>query len=323
MQVAEPLITARFKMSRVPLGKVLLRNVIRHTDAHNKIQEESEMWKIREMEKQTEGSGTKRRRVSPDHNRWDHNGYKELYPEEFHDNRSRMRSDGFDAEGSKESAKKEAAAEITVKPSAPSVRALNKKYFECESSIPDRWGHSGYKELYPDEFDTDSDVEERRSKTTTNGEEKSRHKEQKEQESHKRKRSKKPHKKKQKKRSHKKLKKRKKEQEDSTESSSESDSSDHAEKKPKKSKRKKKTRKKTSKKKPSSSGQDSDTSSNEMSSTEDDNAEEHKERWTEKSSRKHHRRSKSKKDSEAEARKSRRTNWKVAKDESSESSDDD
>ncbi|KAL7981614.1 hypothetical protein Chor_005702 [Crotalus horridus] len=41
-------------MSRVPLGKVLLRNVIRHTDAHNKIQEESEMWKIREMEKQSQ-----------------------------------------------------------------------------------------------------------------------------------------------------------------------------------------------------------------------------------------------------------------------------
>ncbi|XP_056399284.1 uncharacterized protein NKAPD1 [Hyla sarda] len=311
-------------MSRVPLGKVLLRNVIRHTDAHNKIQEETEMWKIRELEKQTETSGTKRRRVSPDLNRWDHNGYKELYPEEFNDNRSRMRSDGFDAEGSKESAKKAAAAaEITLKQNALSVRALNKKYYECESSIPDRWGHSGYKELYPDEFDTDSDVEERRGKRTTNGEGNSRCKDQKVQESHKRKRSKKTHKKKQKKRSHKKLKKRKKEHEDSTESSSDSDSSDHVEKKPKKSKRKKKTRKKTSKKKPSSSGQDSDTSSNEMSSTEDHETKERKERWTEKSSRKSHRRSKSKKDSETEARKSRRTNWKVAKDESSESSDDD
>ncbi|KAG8540803.1 hypothetical protein GDO81_018517 [Engystomops pustulosus] len=310
-------------MSRVPLGKVLLRNVIRHTDAHNKIQEETEMWKIRELEKQTETSGTKRRRTSPDLNRWDHNGYKELYPEEFNDNRSRMRSDGFDAERSNESGRKNAAEEMPPRPSAVSVRALNKKYYECESSIPDRWGHSGYKELYPDEFDTDSDAEERKNKRTTNGEEKSRRKEQKEQESHKRKRSKKTHKKKQKKRSHKKLKKRKKEQEDSTESSSDSDSSDHEEKKPKKSKRKKKTRKKTSKKNPSSSGQDSDTSSNEMSSTEGHKAEEHKERRTEKPSRKHHHRSKAKKDSETEARKGRRTNWKVAKDESSESSDDD
>ncbi|KAI1893488.1 hypothetical protein AGOR_G00124240 [Albula goreensis] len=42
-------------MSRIPMGKVLLRNVIRHTDAHNKIQEESEMWKLRDMERQAVG----------------------------------------------------------------------------------------------------------------------------------------------------------------------------------------------------------------------------------------------------------------------------
>uniref|UniRef100_A0A671R1W0 NKAP domain containing 1 n=1 Tax=Sinocyclocheilus anshuiensis TaxID=1608454 RepID=A0A671R1W0_9TELE len=39
-------------MSKVSMGKVLLRNVIRHTDAHNKIQEESEMWKLRDLEQQ-------------------------------------------------------------------------------------------------------------------------------------------------------------------------------------------------------------------------------------------------------------------------------
>uniref|UniRef100_A0A3Q3N5R4 NKAP domain containing 1 n=1 Tax=Labrus bergylta TaxID=56723 RepID=A0A3Q3N5R4_9LABR len=33
-------------MAKQPLGKTLLRNVIRHTDAHNKIQEEMEMWKM-------------------------------------------------------------------------------------------------------------------------------------------------------------------------------------------------------------------------------------------------------------------------------------
>ncbi|XP_061537408.1 NKAP domain containing 1 isoform X2 [Phycodurus eques] len=39
-------------MSKQTLGKTLLRNVIRHTDAHNKIQEESEMWKMRGWEVQ-------------------------------------------------------------------------------------------------------------------------------------------------------------------------------------------------------------------------------------------------------------------------------
>ncbi|XP_063292801.1 uncharacterized protein NKAPD1 [Pelobates fuscus] len=310
-------------MSRVPLGKVLLRNVIRHTDAHNKIQEESEMWKIREMEKQAQDDyGTKRRRTSPEPNRWDHNGYKELYPEEFDNDKSRMRSDGFDADGSKQAEKTGAASAVMLRQGALSIRALNKKFYECEASLPDRWGHSGYKELYPEEFDSNSDTEEKSNKRKTNGQETTRGRVKKEQESHKRKRSKKTHKKKQKKRSHKKLKKRKKELEVPTETSSESDSSEDSMEKPKKSKRKKKTRKKATRKQPSSSGQDSD-SSDEMSSTEDVETEEHKGRRHKKTSQKHHHRSKPKKDTEMELRKSRRTNWKVAKDEGSDSSDED
>nr|XP_060643386.1 uncharacterized protein NKAPD1-like [Anolis sagrei ordinatus] len=58
-------------MSHVPLGKVLLRNVIRHTGAHNKIQEESEMWKIREMEKQSKDIyWGKQPRMLPKSSRW-------------------------------------------------------------------------------------------------------------------------------------------------------------------------------------------------------------------------------------------------------------
>lgn len=36
------------------LGKVFLRNVIWYIDVYNKIQEELDMWKIRELEKQME-----------------------------------------------------------------------------------------------------------------------------------------------------------------------------------------------------------------------------------------------------------------------------
>ncbi|KAM8927421.1 uncharacterized protein NKAPD1 isoform 2-T2 [Pelodytes ibericus] len=309
-------------MSRVPLGKVLLRNVIRHTDAHNKIQEESEMWKIREMEKQApEIHGMKRRRTSPEPNKWDHNGYKELYPEEFDDNKSRMRSDSFEVDGSKEAEKRETTAAVTLRQDALSIRALNKKFYECETSMPDRWGHSGYKELYPEEFDSNSEAEEKSNKRKANGQETAGRKVHKEQESHKRKRSKKTHKKKQKKRSHKKLKKRKKEQEISTGTSSESEHSEDSVEKPKKSKHKKKTRKKTTRKQPSSSGQDSD-SSDEMSSTEDAETEERKSRHHKKTSKKQHHRSKPKKDTEMEWRKTRRTNWKVAKDEGPDSSDE-
>uniref|UniRef100_A0A803JW72 NKAP domain-containing 1 n=2 Tax=Xenopus tropicalis TaxID=8364 RepID=A0A803JW72_XENTR len=281
-------------MSRVPLGKVLLRNVIRHTDAHNKIQEETEMWKIRELEKQTEETyGAKRKRTSPDITKWDHSGFKELYPEEFDNNRGQMRSDSFDAEVSRDQVKSGADPAVTLRQDALSIRAWNKKYSECEASIPDRWGHSGYKELYPEEFDTDSG-EEKNPKKKTNGQEKTRRKEQREQESHKRKRSKKTHKKKQKKRSHKKLKKRKKERDKSTETSSDSESSDDSSEKQKKSKCKKKTRKKAQRKKHCSSGQDSDSSSDEMSSTEDAESEEHKSRQTKRHRRKDRHRSKPK-----------------------------
>ncbi|KAG8434469.1 hypothetical protein GDO86_012736 [Hymenochirus boettgeri] len=305
-------------MSHVSLGKVLLRNVIRHTDAHNKIQEESEMWKIRELEKQTEEVyGTKRKRTSPELNKWDHNGYKELYPEEFDDNRSRMRSDGFEADASRKQVKSKPAA--AVREETLNIRAWNKKFYECEASLPDRWGHSGYKEMYPEEFNTDSN-EEKRHKKKTSGDEKTRHRGQKLQESHKRKRSKKNHKKKQKKRSHKKLKKRKKEQEESTETSSESDSTDDGLEKQRKSKHKKKTRKKASRKQPSSSGQDSDSSSDEMSNTEDAEPVEHKARRTKKSIKKHHR--PKSKDVEKIEKKNRRTNWRVAKDEGSDTSDE-
>ncbi|XP_041427333.1 uncharacterized protein NKAPD1 isoform X2 [Xenopus laevis] len=279
------------------------------------------MWKVRELEKQTDETyGAKRRRTSPDINKWDHSGYKELYPEEF-DKRGSMRSGGFDAQVSQEQVKSGEDTAVILRQDALSIRAWNKKYSECEANIPDRWGHSGYKELYPEEFDTDSG-EEKTSKRKTNGQEKARRREQKEQESHKRKRSKKTHKKKQKKRSHKKLKKRKKERDESTETSSDSDSSDDSEEKQKKSKRKKKLRKKAQRKKPSSSGQDSDSSSDEMSSTEDAESEEHKRRQTKRHRRKEYHRSKPK-DVDKVERKSRRTNWKVAKDEGPESSDED
>lgn len=59
---------------------VLLRIVIQHTDAHNKIQEEYDMWNFRELEKPVEDAyqGTRRNRVP--------------------NMSSQMRSDGFDEE---------------------------------------------------------------------------------------------------------------------------------------------------------------------------------------------------------------------------------
>ncbi|XP_052804763.1 uncharacterized protein NKAPD1-like isoform X2 [Mya arenaria] len=106
-------------------SKTLLKNVIRHTDSHNKIIEENEMWRQWKTEQQgpeennpsfLKGQCSDMRYEFPkrrnkraymdeepqstfwmkelykteeaDENRWGHNGYKELYPEQFGSSRS-------------------------------------------------------------------------------------------------------------------------------------------------------------------------------------------------------------------------------------------
>uniref|UniRef100_H9GMA4 NKAP domain containing 1 n=1 Tax=Anolis carolinensis TaxID=28377 RepID=H9GMA4_ANOCA len=124
-------------MSHVPLGKVLLRNVIRHTGAHNKIQEESEMWKIREMEKQSKDIywGKQPRMLSKSSS-------------------NRMRSDGFDEEQGNCKARS-LASMSAVEEDLRHARYWNKKLYEYEANMPDRYRNLGYRELYPEEFDTD------------------------------------------------------------------------------------------------------------------------------------------------------------------------
>uniref|UniRef100_A0A8C8VLY9 NKAP domain containing 1 n=1 Tax=Pelusios castaneus TaxID=367368 RepID=A0A8C8VLY9_9SAUR len=294
-------------MSRVPLGKVLLRNVIRHTDAHNKIQEESEMWKIRELEKQTQETYRwKQGRMSPN------------------TSSSRMRSDGFDEESQRAywKAKNFVHVPDMIDDDLLRARTWNKKLYECEANMPDRWGHSGYKELYPEEFDTDSDQQERDEKITVNGKRKSHSGKKSAHESLKRKRPKKSQKKKQKKKSHKKRKKRKKEKaKASSDSSQESECSEMGTSGTRKGKHKhkKKTRKMLSREPVSSSGQESDSSN--VSSSEDSESEQEKEKWSKKRRRKCPV-SASERHSEIQEKQCKRKNWKVAADEKSDDSSD-
>ncbi|KFP36222.1 Uncharacterized protein C11orf57 [Chlamydotis macqueenii] len=295
-------------MSRVPVGKVLLRNVIRHTGAHNKIQEETEMWKIREWEKQAEETYWKRQSRM------------------LSDTSSRMRSDGFDEEGYRADWKTRNSQFLDpFEDDLLRARSWNKKLYECEASMPDRWGHSGYKELYPEEFDTDSDQQEGDEQNAINGKKKSHLSKQTARESHKRKKTKKSHKKKQKKRSHKKRKKKKKEQgRTSSDSSRESECSGETSGTRKgKHKRKKKTRKVPAKE-PTSSGQESDFSharSSTTSSSEDSESEDKKEKRPPKKRKKRHN-SVSERHNEVPEKRSKRKNWKVAADEKSEDSSD-
>ncbi|XP_069568497.1 uncharacterized protein NKAPD1 [Brachyistius frenatus] len=118
-------------MSKQPMGKTtLLRNVIRHTDAHNKIQEETEMWKMRDWEVQTS-----HHKHFPDTECVRRHMHCDRVPDQFREeSRSRVSEhDDRDA------------------------RCWTRKHYEFESKDPDRWGHSGFKELYPEEFESDGE----------------------------------------------------------------------------------------------------------------------------------------------------------------------
>lgn len=292
-------------MSRVPLGKVLLRNVIRHTDAHNKIQEESDMWKIREIEKQMEDT------------------YQETKRKMLPSSSSRMRSDGFDEESQREYWRPKTEISGTLEDDFLKAKSWNKKLYDYEANMPDRWGHSGYKELYPEEFETDSDQQD-----ITNGKKTSPQIKSSTHESRKHKKSKKSHKKKQKKKSHKKQKKSKKEAigvtaESSSEFSEETGASSTRKRK-QPHKRKKKSRKKSLKKPALYLGAESHTSQSDDSAS--SSSEESEDRDTKKTKRK----KREEKvhipaaNNEIQKRTNKRTNWKVATDErSAESSEDD
>ncbi|XP_056139959.1 NKAP domain containing 1 [Lampris incognitus] len=119
-------------MSKVPLGKRLLWNVIRHTDAHNKIQEESEMWKMRVWEKQTSHQ-------------------KQMPSTEFM--RGHMHCDRVENYSGEQAQSKDRTSGHDDR----DARYWSRKLYEFEANDPDRWGHSGFKELYPEEFESDSE----------------------------------------------------------------------------------------------------------------------------------------------------------------------
>ncbi|KAL4647486.1 hypothetical protein GN956_G8655 [Arapaima gigas] len=150
-------------MSRMPMGKVLLRNVIRHTDAHNKIQEESEMWKLRDIEKQTQEDSF--------HGR--------TYLSRL--GRPLMQCDRVLGEGPVSA--HDRLGHVSERDERE-ARYWTRKLYEFEASDPDRWGHSGFKELYPEEFQTDGgkecsdneNVQRRKRKGNTSLESSDRHK---------------------------------------------------------------------------------------------------------------------------------------------------
>ncbi|XP_065834582.1 uncharacterized protein NKAPD1-like isoform X1 [Oscarella lobularis] len=107
--------------SKREIDKGLLSNIIRHTDAHNRVREEREMWRLYEQEKRAPSRRRDRR----------HSDESLLTRYRHRDSLRRRRKDDKDEEDSFH---------------------WTRKLMEMEEDDPTRWGHSGYKELHPEEF---------------------------------------------------------------------------------------------------------------------------------------------------------------------------
>ncbi|XP_041924227.1 uncharacterized protein NKAPD1 [Alosa sapidissima] len=132
-------------MAGVSLGKKLLRNVIRHTDIHNKIQEESEMWKLRGREKHVPQTDTSSRKPASAAR-----GY--MHCDRYEDDSSPSRDRGGVRDRLSE--RHERGKQLSDRDERE-ARYWTRKLYEFEANDPDRWGHSGFKELYPEEFKSD------------------------------------------------------------------------------------------------------------------------------------------------------------------------
>ncbi|XP_048587244.1 uncharacterized protein NKAPD1-like isoform X1 [Nematostella vectensis] len=129
-------------VARKFIDKKVLHNYIRSTDAHNKfftlqkIREEQDMWRLRQAQN-TQKSDCLASLAATSKRR------------------GRLHSDEPSDSGERNT-------------------YWMKQLTEFESSCTDRWGHSGYKELYPEEFasgftdsDDDSEDEKKKKKKTS------------------------------------------------------------------------------------------------------------------------------------------------------------
>ncbi|XP_035535967.1 uncharacterized protein NKAPD1 [Morone saxatilis] len=267
-------------MAKQPLGKTLLRNVIRHTDAHNKIQEEMEMWKMRGWETQM-------------------SHHKHLSATESA--RGQMHCDRVPDRARDLSQSRERVSEHDDR----EARYWTRKLYDFESNDPDRWGHSGFKELYPEEFESDGEKNSGAKKI-------GRHKMKKSKSSTDASLSKRS-----KKSSRKKKKKKKKKDEEEKRKKAECSSSSDSSSATKDKQRRKRTKSRHKNKKTAKTrGRDEDSSSG------DSDNEEERERRT-RSRKKRKQDSHKDSDSGPNSKKKRRKNWKAAGEESSHDSSGD
>uniref|UniRef100_UPI00358F2F9A uncharacterized protein NKAPD1-like n=1 Tax=Myxine glutinosa TaxID=7769 RepID=UPI00358F2F9A len=129
-------------MTRVSVDKSLLRNVLRHTGAHNKIQEEGWMWRQLITERHSEQARTQNHSCTR---------LRKMCC-------SRMRCDGYDSEDGcsglasceMEGIRAGVSREVAVRTTRGKQETTDPWERRIAASTgPERWGHSGFKEQHP------------------------------------------------------------------------------------------------------------------------------------------------------------------------------
>ncbi|XP_059158100.1 uncharacterized protein NKAPD1-like [Physella acuta] len=140
-------------------AKSLLHNVIRHTDSHNRHMEEAEMWQLHLKMKGKINLGL----LCKNHERKkDTQEFKDVKIEN-----SFLFDDRQDDLGWKKRKSKKAhmddSEDRNVGEASNSTYWMRQLY-KFEENDPDRWGHSGYKELYPGDCESDGDQKKKKKK---------------------------------------------------------------------------------------------------------------------------------------------------------------
>ncbi|KAH9509214.1 hypothetical protein Btru_046450 [Bulinus truncatus] len=163
--------TYKSKVIKLHQGaKSLLRNVIRHTDTHNRHLEEAEMWnlhsKIKNHCNSSDDKTDKQNERKYKNNEGRNFKDQDIQSSFLYDDREEVE---WRRRGTKRAHMDDEPGDREGQAGSQSTYWLRQLH-SFEEADPDRWGHSGFKELYPEVYDSD------RSNTTETKTSKSHHK---------------------------------------------------------------------------------------------------------------------------------------------------
>ncbi|XP_070201792.1 uncharacterized protein NKAPD1-like isoform X2 [Littorina saxatilis] len=133
--------------------KTMLKNVIRHTTSHNKVVEESEMWQQRGRLKTLGGLDPSNPSYGHD-DRCDSSNSRHRNGD-YWNSKSAKRSQLSTVGHSRHAHMDDDVETRDEKPGSSTSTYWMRQLDKLETGDPNRWDHSGFKEMYPHDFNSD------------------------------------------------------------------------------------------------------------------------------------------------------------------------